>query len=77
MGVVSDALTSGIGAASRSVARAGLDREINALNAKVKARKEALGMDLFAPLDAADYVQCRRCTPRRGGTSRSSSARSN
>ncbi|KAH8079119.1 dynein heavy chain binding protein [Aureococcus anophagefferens] len=57
MGVVSDALTSGIGAASRSVARAGLDREINALTAKVKARKEALGMDLFAPLDAADYVQ--------------------
>ncbi|KAH8046053.1 hypothetical protein JL722_13890 [Aureococcus anophagefferens] len=48
MGVVSDALTSGIGAASRSVARAGLDREINALTAKVKARKEALGMDLFA-----------------------------
>jgi len=61
MGVVSDALTSGIGAASRSVARAGLDREINALTAKVnlgRAPARRCGMPDEEPLAAV--VQRRR-----------------
>ena len=50
---VSDAYNDLIGAASRAVARAGLAREIRHLELKIKKRKEALGVEVYGPLDPA------------------------
>ena len=54
---VSDAVSGAIGAASRSVARGGLEREIANLKGKIRAKKQHFGLEAYAHLDAGDRAQ--------------------